>query len=509
LQYILLQSVVVPIAAAAACYLAAGRLGKNVGWIALLGIAASTLLLLAGGAGTVFGGGSIAESYLWAGSAQAKVLTFGFLADGLSFPVVVVMNLVLAATAVYSMPYMEKRIRTLYGGEKPARFGLYYLNLLLVSAGLTGIALSTNLIELYLFLEMVLIPTFVIISLFGYAKKERVGIIYIIWNQLGAFIFLAGIAVAYAKTQSFMIGDLSKADGSSLAYWIVALVLIGWLVKMGIFGLHMWLPITEAEPPTSFAPVMAVVSGIGTYVIARVLVLGMPSTFQAFSLPLMVWAVITMFYAGAVTLVQDDVKYIFAWSTMSQNAYSVLGLASFSMLGVAGGVFYFASHIIGKFVMFAVAGILLTQTGLRDVKKMGGLAGKMPFTAALFVMGALILSAVPPTSGFQAEWMMFAGIFTQGATGSSAYLAVAILGLVATLFTVAYTFWPVRRIFFGPLAPSLEGAKDAPLTMTLPLLAMVVVSIAIGIYPDLVSGFLMKFFTGLTSIHFVGGVIPA
>jgi len=497
--------VVVPIAVAAICYLAAGRLGKNVGWIALLGLSFTTATLVLFGAGKVFGGGSVTESYPWAGAGQANILTFGFFADGLSFPVVLVTNLVLAATAVYSMPYMEKRIQSLYGGPKPARFGLYYMNFLLVAAGLVGIALSTNLIELYLFLEMVLIPTFLIISFFGYVQKERVGIIYIIWNQLGAFVFLAGIALAYSETGSFAISSLIAVQDSSLAYWIAGLILVGWLVKMGIFGLHMWLPITEAEPPTAYAPTMAIISGMGTYVIARLLLFSMPSTFQSFSLPLMAWAVVTMFYAGAVAMAQTDVKYLFAWSTMSQNAYSILGLASFSVLGVAGGVFYFASHIIGKFVMFAVAGILLTQTGLRDSKEMGGLASKMPFTAALFVMGALILSAVPPTSGFQAEWIMFAGIFTQGATGSSAYLAVAILGLIATLFTVAYTFWPIRKIFFGSLPASLEEVKEAPLTMTLPLLAMVVLSVVIGIYPDLISKTLIGFANGLPIRGGLGG----
>ena len=499
-QYILLQSVVVPLVAAALCYFAAPRLGKQVGWIAFVSLFLTTSLLVGFGWSQLFSGGRpITESYTWAPTAG---LTFGFLADGLSFPVAILVNLVLAATAVYSMPYMENRIKSLYGEAKPARMGIYYLNFLLVSAGLVGIVFSTNLIELYLFLELVLIPTFVIISLFGYVQKERVGIIYIIWNQLGAFVFLSGIALAYAATGSFDITSLGGAQSSTWAYWIAGLILIGWLVKMAVFGLHMWLPITEAEPPTSFAPTMAVVSGIGAYVIARLLFFNMPTVFHSFSLPLMGWAVLTMFYGGAVTLAQNDVKYIFAWSTMSQNAYSVLGLASTSALGAAGGVFYFGSHILGKFVMFAVAGILVTQTGLRDVKQMGGLAAKMPFTAALFTLGALILSAVPPTSGFQAEWIMFAGIFSQGATGSSTYLLVAILGLIATLFTVAYTFWPIKKIFFGQLSSGLEGVKDAPLTMTLPLLAIVVASILIGIYPDIVT----KFLTNFLGIVGAGGV---
>ncbi|MDA4125107.1 MAG: proton-conducting transporter membrane subunit [Thaumarchaeota archaeon] len=500
-QYLLLQTVVLPMVFAALCYLGAGKLGKNVGWLAFAALLITTASLLLLAASQLFTGSisQVLESYTWAPSAG---LTFGFLADSLSFPLVIVVNLVLAATAVYSMPYMTTRVNSLYGEDRHGSYGIYYLSFMLVSAGLDGILLSTNLIELYLFLETVLIPTFVIISLFGYVDRERVGIIYIIWNQLGAFVFLAGIALAYVATGSFEIGALHLAQSSSIAFWIAGLILVGWLVKMAVFGLHMWLPITEAEPPTSFAPTMAVVSGIGSYVIARLLLFGMPSTFHTFSLPLMVWAVVTMFYGGAVTVAQTDVKYIFAWSTMSQNAYSILGIASWSALGVAGGVFYFASHILGKFVMFAVAGILLTQTGLRDVKQMGGLAAKMPFTASIFVLGALILSAVPPTSGFQAEWIMFAGIFSQGAAGSSSYLLVAILGLIATLLTVAYTFWPVRRIFFGSLPPTLEGVRDAPLTMTIPMLALVVASIVIGIYPDLVSKFLIAFASSLP----IGGI---
>ncbi|MBI3858623.1 MAG: hypothetical protein HY296_00050 [Thaumarchaeota archaeon] len=498
--YILLQAVLVPLVAAGISFLAGPRLGKKVGWVGFLGISLSTVALLISGGDEAYSGGKILEGYDWAPSAG---LRFGFLADGLSFPVLVLVNLVLAATAVYSMPYMEKRVQALYGEVRKGRLRMYYLNFLLVCSGLAGIVLSTNLIELYLFLELVLIPTFVIISLFGYVQKERVGAIYIIWNQLGAFVFLAGIALAYVATatggapSSFEISDLGRADGGPWAYWVAGLILLGWLVKMGIFGFHMWLPITEAEPPTAFAPTMAIVSGVGSYVLARVLLFGMPATFHAFSLPLMAWGVITMFYGGAVTLAQTDLKYIFAWSTMSQNAYSVLGLASWSALGVAGGVFYFTSHILGKFVMFSIAGILLAQTGLRDSRQMGGLAAKMPFTAALFVLGALILSAVPPTSGFQAEWIMFAGIFSPGAAGSPAYIAVAFLGLVATLLTVAYTFWPIRRVFFGALPTSLEGVKEAPLSMTLPLLGVIVVSILVGIYPDLVSKFLLAFASSL------------
>ena len=362
--------------------------------------------------------------------------------------------------------------------------------------GLLGVSLSTNLIELYLFVELTLIPTFFLLGLFGYYQKGRIAIMYFVWNQLGAFIFLVGILVAYSATGSFDISSLSTlgtGSSSSLPYWVFFLVMLGWFVKMGVFGVHMWLPSAEAEPPSSFAPIMATVVGVGNYVVARLLVQYMPAVFQTFSVPFMVVALLTMIFGGAMTLVQDDVKYLFAWSTMSQNAYSLLGIGSLSLLGLSGGIFYFLNHILGKCILFSVAGILLARAGTRDMKQMGGLASKMPLTATLALIGGLILSAVPPTSGFQAEWIMFAGIFFQGAYGVSINLVIAALGIIATALTVAYTFWPVRRIFFGPSPRTSQSVTEAPLTMTIPLFALAAISILIGIYPDLVTKMLINF----------------
>jgi NADH-quinone oxidoreductase subunit M len=410
------------------------------------------------------------------------------------------MSFVLTATSVYSMGYMKHRLEAMFGEERKQQYGVYYVNFLLLAVGLVGVSLATNLIELYMFVEFMLIPSFLLMSLFGYVNREKIAVMYFIWNHLGAFLFLAGIVLAFLVTGSFDVSSLASIQAGSAAYWVVALILIGWLVKMAIFGLHMWLPSAHAEHPTSFAPIMATIVGVGNYVIARLLLQEMPAAFHPFSFPLMIMALITMVYGGAVTLIQNDVKYVYAWSTISQNAYSILGIASMTALGVSGGVFYFLSHIIGKCVLFSVAGIVLSQTGLRDIRKMGGLASKMPFTATLAVLGTLVLSAVPPLSGFQAEWIMFDGIFTQGTLGTSANMAIAFLGIIGTVLTVGYTFWPVRKIFFGRLPPDLQNVKEAPLTMTVPLFALMAIVIVIGIYPDLVMKFLFSFSRGLVTV---------
>ncbi len=495
IPFVLLQVVLVPLLAAVVSFAAGQRLGRQVGWIAFVALLYASLLLLSVGSGLYGGGAPVTESYTWASAAG---LTFGFLADGLSLPVAFVMAVVCAATAVYSMPYMRKRFESLYGEDRKRQYGIYYLNFLLVVTGLLGVSLSTNLIELYLFLELMLIPTFFLLAFFGYVQKGRVAIMYFVWNQLGAFIFLAGVLVAYSSTGSFAVSSLSTlSTGSSIPYWVFFLVMLGWFVKMGVFGVHMWLPTAEAEPPSSFAPIMATAVGLGNYVIARLLVQNMPTIFQTFSVPFMFVALLTMIFGGAMTLVQDDVKYLFAWSTMSQNAYSLVGIGSLTVLGLSGGIFYMLSHILGKCILFSVAGILLVRTGTRDIKQMGGLASKMPLTATLCLIGGLILSAVPPTSGFQAEWIMFTGIFYQGAYGANTNLAIALLAIIATAFTVAYTFWPVRRIFFGSLPAHLESVTEAPLTLTLPLFVLAAISILLGIYPDLLTKMLDSFASSL------------
>ena len=501
MDYMLLQTVAVPLAAAPVVLLLGRRIGRHVGWIAFAALL-YTSLLLAYLSSVVFNGGAVApESYVWA---PLSGLVFGFLGDDLSIPVALMMNIVVMATAVYSMGYMKHRLEVMFGEERKGYYAIYFLNFMLLDAGLIGVSLSTNLLELYMFLELMLIPSTFMVALFGYTNRERTAMMYFLWNHLGAFLFLAGIVVAYSATGSFQISSLASIPLGTVAYLAAGLILVGWLVKMAVFGVHLWLPTAHAEHPTSFAPFIVTIVGVGNYVVVRVLVQGMQSAFLPFAFPLMVIAVITMVYGGAMTMVQSDVKYLYAWSTISQNAYSLLGIGSLSVLGVSGGILYFLSHIIGKTILFCVAGIMICQVGTRDMRKMGGLAGKMPITAAVALIGSMILSAVPPTSGFQAEWLLFEGVFTRGiAPGIGWSLVVAFAGLAATALTVAYTFWPVRKMFFGPLPAELKDVKEAPLIMTLPLLFLAILSIVVGIYPDLFFRALYHFASGLSGL---GGI---
>ena len=488
IPYILLQTVLVPIVSAPILALLGRRMGKRVGWVAC-GILTYTNILLAVVGFRLWRSGNVVyEEYSW--SAALFNLKFGFLADSLSLPVAFIMNLVCAACAMYSISYMEHRIEQLYGKGKNEMHSIYYSIYLLFAVGLVGVSLSTDLIELYLFVELALIPSYLMIDLFGYIDRHRIAIMYFIWNHAGAALFLIGIVIAsLGNGGHFDIRSLSMLSGNPISFLVCLLILVGWLIKMATFGFHVWLPYAHGEHPTSIAAIIATIVGLGNYVIVRLLVKQLPMVFQLFSLPLTVIALITMIYGALLTIAQHDIKRLYACSTISQTAYSLLGIASLTAMGVAGGIFYFLSHIIGKCILFSVAGIILSQTGLRDMRMMGGLARKMPITATLCVLGSMILSAIPPLSGFQAEWIMFTGIFQQGIQGSSFNLAVAVVGIFATFLTTVYTFWPVMKVFFGPLPETLKEVEEAPFSMTVPLLILALTSFLFGVYPE----FMMKF----------------
>ncbi len=139
--------------------------------------------------------------------------------------------------------------------------------------------------------------------------------------------------------------------------------------------------------------------------------------------------------------------------------------------------------MIGKCILFSVAGIIVYLTEVRDIKKLGGLAEYAPSTAVFAILGSMILSAIPPLSGFQAEWIMFTGIFEKG---SGVGLIIAIIGIFATFLTLVYTFWPIKRIFFGKISNTVDPVKKEPLKMVIPIFILASTSIIFGVYPELI-----------------------
>jgi NADH-quinone oxidoreductase subunit M len=393
--------------------------------------------------------------------------------------------------SVYSIPYMKHII-----GDDERQFGLYFALFLLYSVGMMGAVLATNLIQFYFFFELMLIPSYFLIAKWGYGDRDRISFMYFMWTHIGALAFLAGIlSVGYLSGFVFDLDRIVTATiPASFRLLIVVLMVVGLLVKMAAFGLHIWLPHAHAEAPT---PISALLSpamiGIGGYAIVRIVLTILPSSFFEISTALAIWAVITMFYGGAMALVQDDIKRLLAYSSISQMGYILLGISSFQVLGLSGSMFQYVSHGLGKGILFMMAGTIIMQAhGLRSIGKMGGLASKMPITATAALLGFLTIMGIPPTTGFISEFLIFAGSFNQALTASSMLrISISFLAVVSTALTAGYSLWAVKRIFFGPLPAELNEVSEAPWTVTGPLLVLGVASLIIGIYPDLVERLLL------------------
>jgi len=439
--------------------------------------------------------GSYSEAYPW-----YPIGLFGLNADNLSLPVLFTISLLTALIALFSIPYMHHKI-----GDNPAdskRYGLYFSLYILYALGMLGTVLATNLIQFYAFFEIMLVPSFFMIAEWGYGEKEKISLMYFFWTHVGALVLLIGILVTGYLSGStdldvikILLTNNPTLISTTARLAIVATMCFGFFVKMAQFGVHVWLPHAHAEAPT---PISALLSpamiGIGAYATVRIVMSIYPDAFFTLSAFFAGWALITMFYGGFMAMVQDDIKRLLAYSSISQMGYILFGLASFTQLGVAGSMFQYVSHGTAKGILFLVAGSIILQVhGERSISKLGGLASRMPVTATAAFIGFLAILGLPTTNGFLSEFFLFQGGFIRATDTPTLYrLVVSILGVVATAFTAGYSLWTLRRVFFGPTNETTADVKEAPWTVTGPLIILCIVTIALGIYPQPVLGPLLN-----------------
>src|SRR5881397_3314220 len=450
--------------------------------------------------------GSYSEEYPW-----YPIGTFGLNADNLSIPVLFTISLLTALIALFSIPYMHHKIGDNPGDSK--RYGLYFSLYILYALGMLGTVLATNLIQFYAFFEIMLVPSFFMIAEWGYGEKEKISLMYFFWTHVGALVLLVGILVTGYLSRStdldvikvFLANNPTQIS-TTVRMAIVATMCFGFFVKMAQFGLHIWLPHAHAEAPT---PISALLSpamiGIGGYATVRIVMTIYPDMFFALSAFFAGWALVTMIYGGAMALVQDDIKRLLAYSSVSQMGYILFGLAASDSFGVAGSMFQYVSHGTAKGILFMVAGAIILQAhGERSIGKLGGLASRMPITATAAFIGFLAIVGLPATNGFFSEFVLFQGAFIRATNTPTIFrISVAVLGVVATALTAGYSLWTLRRIFFGPTNEHTATVTEAPLMVTIPLIVLSIVTILLGICPEPVLGGL---FNAARAIPILGAI---
>src|SRR5207244_3427442 len=303
--------------------------------------------------------GAYSELYTW-----SPIGTFGLRVDNLSLPILLIISLLVTLIALFSVSYMRQRI-----GDDPGRYGLYYSLYMLYSLGMIGTVLATNLIEFYLFFEIMLVPSFFLIAEWGYGERDKISLTYFIWTHVGALVLLVGILVtgflAGTTDMDSVVNNFAANPSivpSLVRIGVVGAMCFGLFVKIAQFGLHAWLPSAYAEAPTPISALLsAAMTGIGGYAIVRIVMTIYPSGFQALSALFAGWALVTMFYGSAMALVQDDVKKLLAYSSMSQMGYILFGLATFTSIGISGSMFQYISNATAKGILFIAVGEIMLQ----------------------------------------------------------------------------------------------------------------------------------------------------
>jgi len=526
---ILMASVFLPLLLSPLAYFIGKRKGVAlVTWFSFGILVVSTILLVIPAITISNENPVYAESYIW-----SQFGNFGLKLDGLSSQFAITIYALSAVIAIFSREYMVRKIagnfdnlsystteksdgnyseeekstktkfsstnksqlETLYTIDPSStkyintQIGLYYALFLTFAMGMVGTVLSTNLIEFYVFFELMLIPAFFLIALYGYSSRKRVSLMFFFWTHVGAVLLLLGLLAMGLFAGGFDFETIKTNVSKIPSQWmalIVFAVVIGIAVKIGVFILHIWIPHTYAESPTPISALIAgPMSGIGVYALLRIWIDLLSISYSDYSIYISLWGVITMIYGGAMALMQDDIKKLLAYSSISHMGYIIFGLGSQSVLGITGGTLMWIPHAIGETILFLMAGAIIMRTGTRSMSNLGGIARKMPYTATIAMIGILSMIGVPPTSGFMAEWILFNGALQTGIEDMDSFRVVLFsLAIFSTILTASYLLNMYRKIFFGKLFSQYDRLRDVNRYAIIPMVFIAALTLFLGVYPD-------------------------
>lgn len=388
----------------------------------------------------------------------------GLLIDPLSAIMLIVVTVVAFLVQVYSWEYMH---------DDPG-FSSYYAYQSLFAASMLGLVLANNLVQMFVFWELVGLCSYLLIGFwFGRMSAKNAAEKAFITNRVGDFGFLLGILLVQLTFGVLGFTELRQAVAASthggILVVITLLLLAGPIGKSAQFPLHVWLPdAMEGPTPVSALIHAATMVAAGVYFIARAYFI-----FAASPTGLTVVAYLggfTALFAATIATAQDDIKRILAYSTLSQLGYMVMAMGVGSMTA---GMFHLTTHAFFKALLFLGAGsVIHALHDEQNIWNMGGLAKKMPVTAATFIIGALALSGIPPLSGFFSKDEILSAALNSGHTG------LYILGTATAFLTAFYMFRLIFVAFFGDKE---SHAHESSPVITVPLVVLAAISVAAGI----------------------------
>lgn len=408
--------------------------------------------------------------------------------DAVSLFFGILVSLAVLLSGLYSFRYTKQ------DDARDKFFTLY----LMLAGGVMGIVLSGDLFNIYVMLEVM---TFAAVALTAYRSwnpnAREAAFKYLVVGSIGSSSVLLGIALIYANCHTLNLAQISalamsKMNPSMLLAF--ALLFVGFGTKAFMVPFHPIAADAHAAAPSS---VSVLISGVftktGVYGIIRVCyflfrTMGMP----AVQTGVVLIGSVSMFLCVTMALNQHDFKRLLAFHSISQIGYILTSLGLCTALGIAGGLYHAINHTLFKGLLFLTAGAVLYSTGTTKLEKLGGLAKKMPQTAALFMIGAFSISGVPPFNGFVSKWMIYQATYEKAMeTGSIGYALVTVLAVVTSVLTLASFVKVGQSVFFGEMPIEYQNVKETPASMLVPMWIMAGLCLATGLLPNLMFKYLL------------------
>ena len=392
-----------------------------------------------------------------------------------------ILNIVSAIGSI-TVPYMARSVSKEIPEERQY---LFYLMYLLCLSGLLGIAITGDAFNLFVFLEISSLSSYVLISLGKDRRALTASFRYLIMGTLGATFYIIGVGLMYMMTGTLNMADLATllpaiADSRTILA-ALAFLTVGLCLKLALFPLHLWLPNAYTYAPSAVSVFLAsTATKVAIYALIRVYftIFGQVEVKDASAIQIL-WIVLAlagMFVGSIVAIYQTNIKRMLAYSSVAQIGYIVLGLSFASVTGVAAGIIHLFNHALMKGALFMAMGCIFYCIGSTHIKDMAGLGKRMPFTMAAFVGGGLSLIGVPLTVGFVSKWYLIQAALEGG------MWFVAVLIVASSLLAVIYVWRVVEVAYFTPPAPGTDTtAREAPLSMLVPMWILVVASVYFGI----------------------------
>jgi multicomponent Na+:H+ antiporter subunit D len=390
--------------------------------------------------------------------------------------VLVIVSMISTITLLYG----RRSVASEVPGEK---LHLFYTGWMLFLTGLLGIAITGDAFNVFVFLEISSLSTYLLISLGRDRRALMAAFRYLIMGTIGATFLLIGIGLLYMMTGTLNLADIAErlpaAIETRTAKVAFAFVLIGLGIKAAVFPLHVWLPGAYTYAPSAVSVVVAATSTkVAVYLIMRFVftIFGAQYVFVGLGIDrlLLLLALLAMFIASTIAIFQVNIKRMLAWSSIAQIGYMVLGISLLSQAALTASIVHLFNHAIMKAALFMVMGAVFFRIGSVRLEDMAGLGREMPWTMAAFVVAGLSLVGVPLTVGFVSKWYLVLAALQGG------HVIIAVLVLLSSLLALIYV-WRVVEVAYFRERGGGEAVREAPLSLLLPMWLLVAASIYFGL----------------------------